>query len=57
MGKGVNIKNGHSTSLHTNFNKDTIIICVNEIAKINLLKSIICLNPMFTIFLPFKKPL
>uniref|UniRef100_A0A6C0B275 Cytidyltransferase-like domain-containing protein n=1 Tax=viral metagenome TaxID=1070528 RepID=A0A6C0B275_9ZZZZ len=46
------IKKGQSTSLHTHFNKDTIIICLNGIAKINLLNSSIILNPMSSIHLP-----
>lgn len=49
------IKKGESTSLHTHFNKDTIIIVLKGSAIINLKDQIINLNTMSTIFLPHYK--
>lgn len=49
------IKKGESTSLHTHFNKDTIIIVLKGAAMINLKDQIINLNTMSTIFLPHYK--
>ena len=44
---------GHSTSLHTHFNKDTFIIVIKGSVKINLINNnVINLNCMDTIFLP-----
>ena len=48
----LNIKKGHSTSLHTHFNKDTFIIIIKGSAIINLIDKKINLNSMDTIFLP-----
>jgi rfaE bifunctional protein nucleotidyltransferase chain/domain len=47
------IVKGHSTSLHTHFNKDTFIIVIKGSAIINLIDDkVINLNSMDTIFLP-----
>jgi len=47
------ITKGHSTSLHTHFNKDTFIIVIKGSAIINLINdNVINLNCMDTIFLP-----
>lgn len=47
------IMKGHSTSLHTHFNKDTFIIVIKGSAIINLIEDkIINLNCMDSIFLP-----
>jgi len=44
---------GHSTSLHTHFNKDTFITVIKGSAIINLINdNVINLNTMSTIFLP-----
>jgi len=47
------INNGHKTSLHCHFNKDTIIICLKGCAKIELINNkVINLNIMKPMFLP-----
>jgi rfaE bifunctional protein nucleotidyltransferase chain/domain len=47
------MKKGHSTSLHTHFKKDTIIIVLSGCAKIGLLdKKSIVLNTMESIYIP-----
>lgn len=49
------IKKGESTSLHTHFNKDTIIIVLKGSAIINLKDKVLNLNTMSTIYLPHYK--
>ncbi len=49
------IKKGESTSLHTHFNKDTIIFVLQGSAIINLTDKVINLNSMENIFIPHYK--
>jgi|LakMenE18May11ns_1017448.scaffolds.fasta_scaffold9895990_2 rfaE bifunctional protein nucleotidyltransferase chain/domain len=47
------INNGHKTSLHCHFNKDTIIIVIKGTVKIELINNkTIILNEMDTLFIP-----
>jgi rfaE bifunctional protein nucleotidyltransferase chain/domain len=47
------INEGHKTSLHCHFNKDTIVIVIKGSAKIELINNkVINLNTMDTLFLP-----
>lgn len=46
------LKNGHKTSLHCHFNKDTFIIVLKGAVKIDLINGAVNLNCMDSIFLP-----
>lgn len=50
------IKNGHGTSLHTHFHKDTFVIVISGTAKLVLIDNeIISLGPLTSVFVPKNK--
>jgi cytidyltransferase-like protein len=52
----LNIKNNESTSIHTHFNKDTFVICVNGCGQINLINNeMLELREGSSIFIPHYK--
>lgn len=52
----LNIKKGHSTSLHCHFKKDTLIVVLSGCAKISLIDDeVICLNVLSSIYIPKNK--